>query len=133
MNPPHIAFATLALYVGLICGATTWVFIFHSPCQDLHINVLFFLVHQGILADIIGRKLSWTVRALNQQFSHSDLPIIICRSPYSLLGYSVSQQVGHPIFPHLALSSHAVALVLVESEQLYLRLLIIALGNLYQY
>ncbi|KAF8512504.1 MFS general substrate transporter [Gautieria morchelliformis] len=42
MNPPHIAFATLALYVGLICGATTW----------------------GVLADIIGRKLSWTITLL---------------------------------------------------------------------
>ncbi|KAF8512508.1 major facilitator superfamily domain-containing protein [Gautieria morchelliformis] len=39
MNPPHVVFATLALYVGLICGATTW----------------------GVLADIIGRKLSWTI------------------------------------------------------------------------
>ncbi|KAF8589870.1 MFS general substrate transporter [Ramaria rubella] len=42
MNPPHIAFATLALYVGLIFGASTW----------------------GILADIIGRKLSWTITLL---------------------------------------------------------------------
>ncbi|KAF8526272.1 MFS general substrate transporter [Hysterangium stoloniferum] len=39
MNPPHIAFATLALYVGLIGGAVTW----------------------GVLADIIGRKLSWNI------------------------------------------------------------------------
>ncbi|QRW04022.1 major facilitator superfamily transporter [Ceratobasidium sp. AG-Ba] len=39
MQPPHIAFATLALYVGLIVGATTW----------------------GVLADIIGRRLSWNI------------------------------------------------------------------------
>ncbi|KAF8753288.1 MFS general substrate transporter [Rhizoctonia solani] len=39
MQPEHIAFATLSLYVGLIVGATTW----------------------GILADIIGRRLSWNI------------------------------------------------------------------------
>lgn len=42
-NPNRIEFATLSLYVGLIVGALTW----------------------GILADIIGRKLSFNVR-----FSH---------------------------------------------------------------
>ncbi|CAE6379903.1 unnamed protein product [Rhizoctonia solani] len=39
MQPEHIAFATLSLYVGLIVGATTW----------------------GILADVIGRRLSWNI------------------------------------------------------------------------
>ncbi|GJJ08718.1 hypothetical protein Clacol_002937 [Clathrus columnatus] len=28
MNPPHIAFATLATYTGLIVGATTWITLF---------------------------------------------------------------------------------------------------------
>ncbi|CAE6429807.1 unnamed protein product [Rhizoctonia solani] len=39
MQPEHIAFATLSLYVGLIVGATTW----------------------GVLADVIGRRLSWNI------------------------------------------------------------------------
>ncbi|CAE6423053.1 unnamed protein product [Rhizoctonia solani] len=39
MQPDHIAFATLSLYAGLIVGATTW----------------------GILADVIGRRLSWNI------------------------------------------------------------------------
>ncbi|KAH7341696.1 major facilitator superfamily domain-containing protein [Rhizoctonia solani] len=39
MQPEHIAFATLALYVGLIIGASTW----------------------GVLADVIGRRLSWNI------------------------------------------------------------------------
>ncbi|CAE6479140.1 unnamed protein product [Rhizoctonia solani] len=39
MQPQHIAFVTLSLYVGLIVGATTW----------------------GVLADIIGRRLSWNI------------------------------------------------------------------------
>ncbi|TFK98919.1 MFS general substrate transporter [Pterulicium gracile] len=39
MSPSRIEFATLSLYVGLIVGATTW----------------------GILADIIGRKLSFNI------------------------------------------------------------------------
>lgn len=39
LNPSRVEFATLALYVGLIIGATTW----------------------GSLADVIGRKLSWQI------------------------------------------------------------------------
>lgn len=39
MQPTHIAFATLSLFVGLIVGATIW----------------------GVLADIIGRRLSWNI------------------------------------------------------------------------
>jgi hypothetical protein len=31
MNPPHVAFGTLALYMGLITGAVTWV---RSPNDD---------------------------------------------------------------------------------------------------
>lgn len=38
-NPPRVEYTTLALYVGLICGAVTW----------------------GSLSDIIGRKLSWQI------------------------------------------------------------------------
>lgn len=41
LNPVRIEFATLALYVGLILGATVW----------------------GVMADVIGRKLSFNVRA----------------------------------------------------------------------
>ena len=39
LDPTRIEFATLALYVGLIIGASTW----------------------GVLADVIGRKLSFNV------------------------------------------------------------------------
>ncbi|KAF5372162.1 hypothetical protein D9758_005055 [Tetrapyrgos nigripes] len=39
LNPSRVEFATLSLYVGLILGATTW----------------------GILADLIGRKLSFNI------------------------------------------------------------------------
>ena len=38
-NPSRIEYATMALYAGLITGATTW----------------------GCLADVIGRKLSWQI------------------------------------------------------------------------
>jgi MFS family permease len=41
-NPIHVEYATLALYVGLIIGASTW----------------------GILADIIGRRLSFNMTLL---------------------------------------------------------------------
>ena len=40
LNPIRVEFSTLALYVGLIIGAYTW----------------------GILADLIGRRLSFNVR-----------------------------------------------------------------------
>ncbi|KAF8512501.1 hypothetical protein JB92DRAFT_2928190 [Gautieria morchelliformis] len=36
----------------------------------------------GVLADIIGRKFSWTVRKPKHQISHSCLEIIMCRSLY---------------------------------------------------
>ncbi|KAK7458133.1 hypothetical protein VKT23_010041 [Stygiomarasmius scandens] len=39
LNPSRVEFATLSLYVGLILGATTW----------------------GILADLVGRKLSFNI------------------------------------------------------------------------
>lgn len=39
LNPKRVEYATLALYVGLIIGATTW----------------------GVLADLIGRKISWQI------------------------------------------------------------------------
>ncbi|KAG9124559.1 hypothetical protein FRC07_011130, partial [Ceratobasidium sp. 392] len=39
MQPPHIAFLSLAFYIGLLAGAVTW----------------------GVLADIIGRRLSWNL------------------------------------------------------------------------
>ena len=42
LNPSRVEFATLALYVGLILGASVW----------------------GTLADVIGRKLSYNVRLL---------------------------------------------------------------------
>ena len=38
-NPSRIEYVTMALYAGLITGATTW----------------------GCLADVIGRKLSWQI------------------------------------------------------------------------
>jgi MFS family permease len=42
LNPIRIEYSTLALYVGLILGATTW----------------------GVMADLVGRRLSFNVRDL---------------------------------------------------------------------
>ncbi len=42
LHPVRVEFATLALYVGLILGASTW----------------------GILADLIGRRLSFNITLL---------------------------------------------------------------------
>lgn len=43
LNPTRIEYAVLAEFAGLIVGATTW----------------------GILADIVGRKLSFNVRSID--------------------------------------------------------------------
>lgn len=40
LNPVRVEYASLALYVGLILGAATW----------------------GVMADVIGRRLSFNVR-----------------------------------------------------------------------
>lgn len=56
--PVRVEFATLSLYVGLILGATVW----------------------GVMADLIGRKLSFNVRLNSnpraQTFSHHEASLL---------------------------------------------------------
>jgi MFS family permease len=103
-NPPRVEYTTLALFVGLICGAVTW----------------------GSLSDIIGRKLSWQItlciavsdptRALTHDQSSLDMHVLTLTSPISNRASLASPQEGLRTLSPSVLSLLAWVLASAESE-----------------